>query len=123
MAEKSTGIRSGIFVGLAASPLTSLIFSSGNFRARFRSSSRYYTYVTDVKFLKTHDAVTYGGFKVGEIKNIEVAGDHHGMVRITVEVDPEVEVKEDSTLSVKQDGILGPKYLEISPGSPTGKRA
>ena len=123
MPVKSVEIRSGIFVVLAMIALTILIFSVGNFRSRLRSAARYHTYVSDAKFLKTHDAITYGGFKVGEIKNIEVAPERHGMVKITLEVEPEVEVKEDSSLQVKQDGILGPKYLEITPGTPGSKRA
>jgi phospholipid/cholesterol/gamma-HCH transport system substrate-binding protein len=123
MAVKSTEIRSGIFVVLAVVALTILIFSVGNFRARLRSASRFYTYVNNAKFLKTHDPVTWGGFKVGEIKNMEVAPDRHGFVKITVDIDEDIPVKEDSSLQVKQDGILGPKYLELSPGSPQAKRA
>jgi len=122
MAAKSTELRSGIFVVLAMVVLTILIFSVGNFRARLQAAVRYTTYVPDVKFLKTHDPVTFGGFKVGDIKAIEVATDRHGMLKITLDVDPEIPVKEDSVVTVKQDGILGPKYLEISPGSPGGKR-
>ena len=123
MAVKSSELRSGIFVVLAMVALTILIFSVGNFRARFKSSSRYVTYVNNAKFLKTHDPVTYGGFKVGEIKNLEVAPDHHGMVKISLDLDEDIPVKEDSVITVKQDGILGPKYLEISPGTAGGKRA
>jgi len=122
MAAKSTELRSGIFVVLAMVVLTILIFSVGNFRARLQAAVRYTTYVPDVKFLKTHDPVTFGGFKVGDIKAIEVATDRHGMLKITLDVDPEIPVKDDSVVTVKQDGILGPKYLEISPGSPGGKR-
>jgi phospholipid/cholesterol/gamma-HCH transport system substrate-binding protein len=123
MAVKSTELRSGIFVVLAVVALTILIFSVGNFRARLKSASRYYTYVDNAKFLKNHDPVTWGGFKVGEIKTMEVAPDRHGYVKITVDVDEDIPVREDSVLTVKQDGILGPKYLEISPGSPQAKRA
>src|SRR6185295_11652519 len=112
MAVKSSELRSGVFVVLAMVALTILIFSVGNFRARFKSSSRYVTYVNNAKFLKTHDPVTYGGFKVGEIKNLEVAPDHHGMVKISLDLDEDIPVKEDSVITVKQDGILGPKYLE-----------
>ncbi|HLY75614.1 MAG TPA: MlaD family protein [Planctomycetota bacterium] len=122
MPAKSTELRSGIFVVLAMVVLTILIFSVGNFRARLQATVRYTTYVRDVKFLKTHDPVTFGGFKVGEIKAIEVSPDHHGMLKITLSVDPEIPVQEDSVVTVKQDGILGPKYLEISPGSPGGRR-
>jgi phospholipid/cholesterol/gamma-HCH transport system substrate-binding protein len=123
MAVKSTELRSGIFVVLAVVALTILIFSVGNFRARLKSASRYYTYVENAKFLKTHDPVTWGGFKVGEIKTMEVAPDRHGYVKITVDVDEDIPVREDSIITVKQDGILGPKYLELSPGSSAAKRA
>src|SRR5262252_7218532 len=123
MAVKSTELRSGIFVVLAVVVLTILIFSVGNFRARLRAAQRFVTYVDNAKFLKTHDPVTYGGFKVGEIKMLEVAPDHYGMVKITLEVDVGTPVKEDSIVTVKQDGILGPKYLEVSPGTPGSKPA
>lgn len=121
MAAKSTELRSGIFVILAMVVLTILIFSVGNFRARLQSAVRYTTYVEDVKFLKPHDAVTFGGLKVGEIKAIDVAPERHGMLRITLDVDADIPVREDSFVTVKQDGILGPKYLEISPGSSTAR--
>jgi hypothetical protein len=78
MAVKSTELRSGVFVVLAVVALTILIFSVGNFRARLKSTSRYVTYVENAKFLKAHDPVTYGGYKVGEIKVLEVAPDRHG---------------------------------------------
>ena len=123
MAVKSTELRSGIFVVLAMVVLTILIFSVGNFRARLKSTSRFYTYVDNAKFLKNHDPVTWGGFKVGEIKTMEVAPDRHGYVKITVDIDEDIPVRDDSVITVKQDGILGPKYLEISPGSPQAKRA
>lgn len=123
MAVKSTEIRSGIFVVLAVAALTVLVFSVGNFRARLKGSTRFVTYVRDAKFLKIHDPVTYSGYSVGEIKRLEVSPDHHGMVKITFDVDEEVEVKQDAVVNVKQDGILGPKYLELSPGSTGAKRA
>lgn len=123
MAVKSSEVRSGIFVVLAVVALTILIFSVGNFRARLKSTARYVTYVGNAKFLKTHDPVTYGGFRIGEIKSLEVASERHGMVKITLDIDEEIPVKEDSVVTVKQDGILGPKYLEVSPGSPGSRRA
>jgi phospholipid/cholesterol/gamma-HCH transport system substrate-binding protein len=123
MAVKSSELRSGVFVVLAVVALTILIFSVGNFRARLKSQSQYVTYVANAKFLKPHDPITYGGYKVGEIKALEVAPDRHGMVKITLAVDVDTPVMEDSVITVKQDGILGPKYLEVSPGRPGGKRA
>src|SRR5262245_21214637 len=105
MAVKSSELRSGVFVVLAVVAITILVFSVGNFRARLKSTTRYYTYVSNAKFLKTHDPVSYGGFKVGEIKNIEVAPERHGMVKITISVDNEIQVRSDAVIMVKQDGI------------------
>src|SRR5262249_44481272 len=123
MAVKSSEIRSGVFVILAIIVLTILIFSVGNFRARLQPAVPYTTYVRDAKFMKAHDAVTFGGYRVGEIRTIEVSPDRHGMLKIDLSVDPGTPVKEDSTVTLKQDGILGPKYLEISPGSTDGRQA
>src|SRR5215204_3755643 len=123
MAVKSSELRSGIFVVLAMVALTILVFSVGNFRARLKNDTRYVTYVSNAKFLKTHDPVSYGGFKVGEIKKLEVAPERHGMVKITITVDDEILVREGAMILVKQDGILGPKFLDLVPGTPDAKRA
>ena len=123
MSVKASEVRSGLFVVLATGVLCVLVFSVGNFRARFRPAARYHAYLSDAKFLKAHDAVTYGGLRVGQVKRVEVAPDRFGAVRVTVEVDPEIPVREDSTLVLKQDGMLGPKYLEILPGTPAARPA
>ena len=51
--------------------------------------------------IRTHDAVTYGGIRVGEVKDIAVSEDRFGRVRITVGVDPSTPVRKDSTLILK----------------------
>jgi len=123
MAVKAVEVRSGIFVVLALVVLTILIFSVGNLRARFETTTRFHAYVPDAKFIKTHDPVTYGGFRVGEVKRIEVSPERHGHVKVTVEVNQEIPVLVDSALVLKQDGIMGPKYVEISPGTAGARRA
>jgi phospholipid/cholesterol/gamma-HCH transport system substrate-binding protein len=123
MTVKSSEVRSGIFVVLALVVLSILVFSVGNFRARFETTSRYTAFLTDAKFLKAHDPVTYGGLRVGEVKRVEVSAERHGHVKVTVEVEQDIPVRVDSTLVLKQDGMLGPKYLEILPGGPASARA
>ncbi|MFN3486322.1 MAG: MlaD family protein, partial [Planctomycetota bacterium] len=118
MSFKASEVRSGIFVVLATGVLGVLVFSVGNFRARFQPSARYHAFLSDAKFLKAHDAVTYAGLRVGEVKRVDVAPERFGTVRVTIEVDPGIPVREDSVLVLKQDGMLGPKYLEILPGNP-----
>jgi len=123
MAVKATEVRSGIFVVLALLVLSILLFTVGNFRTTFQTTARYTSHIADAKFLKAHDAVTYGGFRVGEIKRVEVSPERFGLVKVTIDVGREIPVKEDSVLVLKQDGMLGPKYIEISPGSPQASLA
>ncbi len=124
MAVKGAEVRSGIFVVLALIALSILVFSVGNFRQRLRSTTSYVAFLPDAKFLKAHDAVTYGGFRVGEVTSVTVADEKRfGLVRVTIEVEQSLGVMEDSVLILKQDGMLGPKYLEISPGTRGGERA
>jgi phospholipid/cholesterol/gamma-HCH transport system substrate-binding protein len=59
---------------------------------------------------------------VGEIRAVEVSSERFGLVKITLEVAQDIVVKEDSVLILKQDGLLGTKYMEVSPGSPAAKR-
>lgn len=123
MAVKGSEIRSGLFVIIALVVLTILIFAVGNLRQRFRTTNLYHVFLTDVKFLRPHDAVTFGGIRVGEVNELRVSKDRFGQVRVTFEVDQNVEVREDSILILKQDGMLGPKYLEVMPGSPAAPLA
>lgn len=123
MPVKPSEVRSGVFVLLAVAVLGVLLFSVGKVRARFAAQHAYHSYLSDVKFLKAHDAVTVGGIRVGEIRRVEVSEDRFGHVRVTISVDADVVVREDSILILKQDGMLGPKYIEISAGTPGGKPA
>lgn len=117
MAVKITEVRSGAFVVLAGVVLVVLVFSVGKFRTRLQETVLYHSYLSDAKFLKKHDPVAYSGIRVGEIREVEVASDRFGQVKVTLEVELGTPVRADSTLVLKQDGMLGAKYVEISPGS------
>ncbi len=125
MAVRSTEIKSGAFIVLAVAVLTVLLFAVGNLRERLKPKATYYAYLTDAKFIKAHDAVTYGGIRVGEVETVEVSREEKkfGLVKVVVVIAPEIQVREDSELILKQDGMLGAKYLEVSPGSEDKPRA
>jgi phospholipid/cholesterol/gamma-HCH transport system substrate-binding protein len=117
MAVKITEVRSGAFVVLAGVVLVVLVFSVGRFRARLQETVLYHAYLSDAKFLKKHDPVAYAGIRVGDIREVEVSSDRFGQVKVVLEVAAGTPVRSDSRLFLKQDGMLGAKYVEISPGS------
>ena len=92
MSVNRTELRSGIFVILALAALSILVFSVGNFRARFRTTVEYAALLEDAKFVKPHDPVAYGGFQVGDVRSVEVSPDHPGEVRIVVTVPADLPV-------------------------------
>ncbi len=61
--------------------------------------------------------VWYAGFEVGGVKNIRIASGVADRIAITVKISPEAKVKEDSRAEIRSLGMMGSKYIEISPGS------
>ncbi len=62
--------------------------------------------------------VWYAGFEVGEVSEIRIAHDTTDRIAITARIDPEAIVRRDSRVEIRSLGMMGAKYVEISPGSP-----
>ena len=62
--------------------------------------------------------VWYAGFEVGGVKNIRLASGVADRIAITVRISPDAKVKKDSRAEIRSLGMMGAKYVEISPGSP-----
>ncbi|NVB39385.1 MCE family protein [Pseudenhygromyxa sp. WMMC2535] len=65
------------------------------------------------------NAVKIAGVKVGRLERVEV---YQGHARLTLLVEPEVEVHDDAVALVRAKSLLGEKYLQLDPGSPEAPR-
>ena len=75
-------------------------------------------------YLVTVDFPSVGGLKAGS--NVEIAGVEVGRVesigladyqaRVTLRVHSGIKLQEDSIASIKTKGLIGEKYIRISPG-------
>lgn len=63
--------------------------------------------------LKTGSAVEIAGVEIGRVTGISLV-DYQAMV--TIRVNPGVELQEDAIASVRTKGLIGEKYLQITPG-------
>lgn len=63
--------------------------------------------------LKTGSSVVIAGVEVGRVKNV-VLDDYEA--RVTMSIPLEVKIQEDAIASIKTKGLIGEKYVEISPG-------
>jgi len=63
--------------------------------------------------LKTGSSVVIAGVEVGRVKKV-VLDDYEARVTMTLPL--EVKIQEDAIASIKTKGLIGEKYVEISPG-------
>ena len=63
--------------------------------------------------LKTGSSIMIGGVDVGRVKNITL--DNY-QARVVLNFTEKVEIQEDAIASIKTSGLIGEKYVEITPG-------
>ena len=85
----------------------------------FSPLSQRYQYQLQAEFgsisgLRRGAVVEVAGVAVGRVAGIELSDRQQALV--TLYVDQEVELSEDSIASIKTQGIIGEKYVSISPG-------
>jgi phospholipid/cholesterol/gamma-HCH transport system substrate-binding protein len=72
-----------------------------------------YAEFDDVAGLEPGDPVTVAGIKVGRIKSLKLV-DYVAVVEMSM--DEGFEIQEDAVASIRYKGLLGDKYVQITPG-------
>lgn len=117
--KSSFELKVGIFIFIGIVVLSVMVFSIGNFYSVKRG------YTLDIIFnfangISVGAPVRYAGVEVGEVQDIKVYFDERAnqpMVRILVWVPQNTWVSEDAVATINTLGLLGEKYLEITPGT------
>lgn len=110
--------RVGFFVLIALAVFAYMGFQIGAFRF---DRIRYNTYTmafTDISGLSRKAEVKIAGVKVGWVEEITLLADGILQAEATVMILKDYVLHSDAYAIVRQDGLLGPKYLEIIPGDP-----
>jgi outer membrane protein OmpA-like peptidoglycan-associated protein len=116
----STAFRVGVLVVMALVFLSIGIFLIGNKDFLFSSTYRLKAEFQNVAGLNNGAAVRIGGIHQGTVKEIDLPSQPDGKVTVVMNVKSETRniIKKDSRASIKTEGLLGDKYVEISFGSP-----
>ena len=101
-----------VLVGLASLGYLSVRLGEVGFSARDRYQVS--ALFTDVGGLKPNAPVVIAGVTVGRVCSIRLE-DYEAAV--TLEIDREVAIQEDAIASIKTRGLVGEKYVEITPGA------
>ena len=113
MERSKVNITVGIFVILGIVALGYLSISLG--QISFLSGAGYYVTVDfpSVGGLKAGSSVEIAGVEIGRVQSIGLA-DYQA--RVTLRVQSGIKLQEDSIASIKTKGLIGEKYIRISPG-------
>ena len=112
--ERRGNIAVGIFLVLGVLALGYLSIKLG--RVSFLGSSGYMVTVDfpSVGGLKAGSSVEIAGVEIGRVESIGLA-DYQA--RVVLRLEKSVKLQEDSIASIKTKGLIGEKFIRISPGA------
>jgi phospholipid/cholesterol/gamma-HCH transport system substrate-binding protein len=114
MRRSALDVAVGIFVLLGILALGWLSVKLGRVELL---GSHGYTVIADfpsVGGLKAGSTVEIAGVEVGRVDSITLDKDYQARVSMTIR--PSVKLQDDSIASIKTKGLIGEKYIRISPG-------
>jgi phospholipid/cholesterol/gamma-HCH transport system substrate-binding protein len=110
--------RVGIFVLLALAVFVYMGFQIGAFRFDRGRYAQYILTFKDVSGLSRKADVKIAGVKVGWVEKVTLKPNDDMYAEVIVMILKEYSLYHDAYAMVRQDGLLGPKYVEIVPGDP-----
>ena len=115
----SRAFRLGIFIVFALLIFAAGVFWIGKNQMMFGSKYRLSANFKNVAGLATGAEVRVAGIQKGTVRRIDLPRSPDQPVRVEMELDSDTRgiVREDSTASIRAEGLMGDEYLEISPGS------
>src|SRR5712692_2076677 len=115
----SRAFRLGIFVLATLLILVAGVFLIGDKRFLFRGTYRLEAEFQDVAGLNNGADVRVGGIHLGTVKYISLPGSPGGKLTVVMDLANSTKniIRQDSVATIKTEGLLGDKYVEISFGS------
>ena len=108
----------GLFILVALGIFFYMTFNIGVFRFDRRDYYPYTVYFKDVSGLQKKADVKIAGVKVGWVESIELLQDGDLQAKAHIMVHNRYHLYRDAHAVVRQEGLLGSKYLEVIPGDP-----
>jgi phospholipid/cholesterol/gamma-HCH transport system substrate-binding protein len=90
----------------------------GIFRLDRKNYKQQFVYFNDISGLEKKADVKIAGVKIGWVDSIELIEDHDYQAKATIMIQKRYVLHSDAYALVRQEGLLGTKYLEVIPGDP-----
>jgi len=108
----SNELKLGFFVTLGLIAIIITIMMLGNYS--LTSKYEVYTYFSNTSGLPKKAKVKISGVDVGNIKNIVL---DNGRAKVILVIDKNIKLYSDAKAKIVATGIIGTKYMELTPGS------
>ena len=103
----------GIFIIAGGIALSYLSIRLGNLEVVGKKGYDLYAIFSNTGGLKDGSSIEIAGVGVGKVKSVSL--DKY-QARVVMNLKDEVKIQEDAIASVKTRGLIGEKYIEITPG-------
>ena len=113
MKRIDTELLVGLFMIIGIACLTYLSIRLGRMEIIGDKGYKLYAEFSEIGGLKNGASVEIAGVEVGRVKSISLS-DYQA--KIELQINSGVKIQEDSIAAVKTKGLLGEKYIQISPG-------
>ena len=110
-------LRVGLVVTGALAVLFLTILFAGNLGELFTSRTTIYATFDDVKGLQRGAPVWFAGVRIGAVNSIQFTSGEKVKVAMSMDKGALAYLKRDSRATILTLGLLGDKYVEMSPGS------
>lgn len=125
MDYKRQEIRAGLFILVGTLILVFFVFVLGDVKHLLKEHKNLTIIFDYTSGLQTGAIVRYAGLDVGRVTGISLSelpqdlGKDH--IAVMTEIDPHINIKQDSRATIKTEGLMGAFYIDIRPGTRSGK--
>ena len=113
--KQHTEILVGIFILIGIITITFLALRMGDFGLLNNTQYIIKAEFTSASGLKKGAHVEMAGVSVGKVKNI-IFNPETYLAEVYIAIENNIKIPDDSTASIRTAGIIGDKFLKISPG-------
>lgn len=111
------GLKVGIIITTALIIIILTVIFAGNLESLFEKKTRIYAVFDDVKGLRSGAPVWFSGIEIGSVKSMDFIPQHRIKALLSIDSDVLKYLKKNSKATILTFGLLGDKYVELSPGS------
>jgi phospholipid/cholesterol/gamma-HCH transport system substrate-binding protein len=111
-----SALRSGALITLTLVLVFIIVLYAGTLRQAFTSTIELQAQFRDVKGLRQGAPVWLFGTEIGSVKDIRLDPTYGTIVTLSIEKSAEPYIRSDSKAEILTMGLLGDKYVDLSPG-------